>query len=451
MPLCGVPHHAWENYAAKLLRKGFKVAICEQIEDPALAKGIVRREVTHILTPATALEVEALDAGLNNFIVAIRRDGRRVALASMDLAVADFEVKAFAAGNDEALFNEFYRKFPKEIVIAREYENEFAPVRQALPRVRRHPGHRLRRCRIQRGRLRRGAETAVPPGEHRRIGSCRPPGRGRRRRRDAQVPALHPSRGPGPLSPPRASAPARSTWSWTPSRSATWRSSPTCAAARAVGSLFEAVDHDRHAHGQAAAEEVALLPAARQGGDRAAPGRRRGVFPEPDRPLRSAQEAEIFRRPGPAEFQDRPEHRPAPAPAQPARHPGAIPDIQGDIGSMQAGDRPRRLRRAAAVARSGRPHGQGHRRRAGRHHQRGADHPRRLPRGAGRAARHQPQRQGDRVGHGERGEGRDRHPLAEDQVQQGLRLFHRGHQAATCSWSRSAISASRRWSTPSAF
>ena len=125
VPLCGVPHHAWENYAAKLLRKGFKVAICEQVEDPALAKGIVRREVTHILTPATALEVESLDNGQNNFIVAIRRDGQSVALASMDLAVSDFEVKTFKSGNDEALYNEFYRKFPKEIVIAKEYENEF--------------------------------------------------------------------------------------------------------------------------------------------------------------------------------------------------------------------------------------------------------------------------------------------------------------------------------------
>lgn len=126
VPLCGVPHHAWENYAAKLLRKGFKVAICEQVEDPALAKGIVRREVTHILTPATALEVDALDSGLNSYIVAIGSGGGELALASLDLAVADFEVKAFAAGNDEALFNEFYRKFPKEIVIARGYEKEFA-------------------------------------------------------------------------------------------------------------------------------------------------------------------------------------------------------------------------------------------------------------------------------------------------------------------------------------
>jgi len=133
VPLCGVPHHAWENYAAKLLRRGFKVAICEQVEDPALAKGIVRREVTHILTPATALEVESLDNGQNNFIVAIRRDGQAVALASMDLAVADFEVKTFKSGNEEALYNEFYRKFPKEIVIAREYENEFRLFAKRFP------------------------------------------------------------------------------------------------------------------------------------------------------------------------------------------------------------------------------------------------------------------------------------------------------------------------------
>ncbi|MCU0275851.1 MAG: DNA mismatch repair protein MutS [Acidobacteria bacterium] len=125
VPLCGVPHHAWENYAAKLLRKGYKVAICEQMEDPALAKGIVRREVTHILTPATALEVESLEPGLNNFIAVVRRDSGAMALATLDLAVADFEVQAFPAGNDEALFNEFYRRFPREIVIAREYEREY--------------------------------------------------------------------------------------------------------------------------------------------------------------------------------------------------------------------------------------------------------------------------------------------------------------------------------------
>ena len=173
VPLCGVPHHAWENYAAKLLRKGFKVAICEQMEDPALAKGIVRREVTHILTPATALEVEALDAGLNNFIAVIRRDGDALALASMDLGVADFEVKAFAAGNDEALFNEFYRKFPKEIVIARGYENEFRLFVKRFPEFAGILATVYDDARVRRAGLRRGPEKTVPPGEHRGAGAGR--------------------------------------------------------------------------------------------------------------------------------------------------------------------------------------------------------------------------------------------------------------------------------------
>ena len=63
VPLCGIPHHARDNYAAKLLKQGLKVAICEQIEDPSLAKGIVKREVTHILTPGTALEIETGNKG----------------------------------------------------------------------------------------------------------------------------------------------------------------------------------------------------------------------------------------------------------------------------------------------------------------------------------------------------------------------------------------------------
>ncbi|MCX6557615.1 MAG: DNA mismatch repair protein MutS [Candidatus Aminicenantes bacterium] len=133
VPLCGVPHHAWENYAAKLLRRGFKVAICEQVEDPALAKGLVRREVTHILTPATALEVEALNSGQSNFIAVIRRQGPALALASLDLAVSDFEVKTFASGDEEALVNELYRKFPKEIIVAAKYENEFRALTKRFP------------------------------------------------------------------------------------------------------------------------------------------------------------------------------------------------------------------------------------------------------------------------------------------------------------------------------
>ena len=156
VPLCGVPHHAWENYAAKLLRKGFKVAICEQVEDPALAKGIVRREVTHILTPATALEVEALDSGPEQFHR--RHPPRRAARwpwppwtwpspisrsrpsppatrrRCSTNSTANSPRKSSSPGNTKMSSRLFGKRFP-----------EFAE----------HPGHRLRRCRIQRAPIAR--------------------------------------------------------------------------------------------------------------------------------------------------------------------------------------------------------------------------------------------------------------------------------------------------------
>lgn len=117
VPLCGIPYHARDTYAAKLLKHGHKVAICEQVEDPALAKGIVKREVTHILTPGTALEIDTAQKELNNFVVSIYRDQRSIAMASIDLAVSDFEVKQFDVVNMDSFVNEFYRKFPREAVI----------------------------------------------------------------------------------------------------------------------------------------------------------------------------------------------------------------------------------------------------------------------------------------------------------------------------------------------
>src|ERR1041384_7689523 len=69
IPMCGVPYHAAEGYIAKLIRKGFKVAICEQVEDPKLAKKLVRREVTRVVTPGTA--ADALNSEENNFLAAL--------------------------------------------------------------------------------------------------------------------------------------------------------------------------------------------------------------------------------------------------------------------------------------------------------------------------------------------------------------------------------------------
>src|SRR5947209_4579504 len=85
IPMCGVPYHAAENYIAKLIRKGFKVAICDQMEDAKLAKSIVRREVTRVVTPGTAAEL-AVASEENNFLAALARVEDRVGFAALDLS-----------------------------------------------------------------------------------------------------------------------------------------------------------------------------------------------------------------------------------------------------------------------------------------------------------------------------------------------------------------------------
>src|ERR1700760_4806698 len=85
VPMCGVPYHAAENYLAKLLRKGFKVAICEQMEDPKATKTIVRREVTQVLTPGTALDA-TIASEENNFLAALARGEATVGLAGLGLS-----------------------------------------------------------------------------------------------------------------------------------------------------------------------------------------------------------------------------------------------------------------------------------------------------------------------------------------------------------------------------
>lgn len=135
VPLCGVPHHARDNYAAKLLRNGFKVAICEQVEDPALAKGLVKREVVRILTPATALEIDTADTELNNFVVSIYPDKESIAIASIDLSVSDFEVKHFALDQMEAFTSEFFRKFPREVIIPESFTEEMNKILEKFPEL----------------------------------------------------------------------------------------------------------------------------------------------------------------------------------------------------------------------------------------------------------------------------------------------------------------------------
>ena len=115
VPMCGVPYHAAEGYLAKLLRKGFRVAICEQMEDPKLAKSIVRREVTRVLTPGTSADA-TLAAEENNFLAAVGQIGDRAGLAALDLSTGEFRATEFALQDRARLLEELGHMRPREVL-----------------------------------------------------------------------------------------------------------------------------------------------------------------------------------------------------------------------------------------------------------------------------------------------------------------------------------------------
>lgn len=116
-PMCGVPHHAATNYMQRLLSAGYKVAICDQIEDPATAKGIVKRAVTRILTPGTSIDLSLFDEKKNNFLVCIYRVGMQFAVAAADIATGEIEVTQLVMGNTQVqLLNLLMRYSPSEII-----------------------------------------------------------------------------------------------------------------------------------------------------------------------------------------------------------------------------------------------------------------------------------------------------------------------------------------------
>ena len=116
VPMCGVPYHAAEGYIAKLIRKGFKVAICEQMENAGLAKKLVRREVTRVVTPGTAAD-SSLGSEENNFLAALALSGDRVGFAALDLSTGEFRATEFR-GEDAAkrIQEELQQLRPKELL-----------------------------------------------------------------------------------------------------------------------------------------------------------------------------------------------------------------------------------------------------------------------------------------------------------------------------------------------
>lgn len=115
IPMCGVPYHSADNYISRLIEKGYKVAICEQVEDPAEAKGVVRREIVRIITPGTVMESKSLEGKTNNFIAAATSAGGMMGIAACDLSTGELYVTSFPDSMD-ALVDELNVYTPSEVV-----------------------------------------------------------------------------------------------------------------------------------------------------------------------------------------------------------------------------------------------------------------------------------------------------------------------------------------------
>ncbi len=116
IPMCGVPHHALDNYLARLIRANYKVAICEQVEDPATAKGVVRREVTRVVTPGTITEEGILADDQHAFLAALNQQGNSFGLALLDLSTGTFLLTEY--DNTTQLRDNLRRHAPRECLLS---------------------------------------------------------------------------------------------------------------------------------------------------------------------------------------------------------------------------------------------------------------------------------------------------------------------------------------------
>ena len=127
-PMCGVPYHSSQTYIARLIAKGYKVAICEQIEDPATAKGLVKRDVIRIITPGTVTDAAMLEEGKSNYLGAVYCEAGKCAAAFCDISTGEFCVAAFEGDNLSHVLNELGRFAPRELIM-----NKGAAETQTIP------------------------------------------------------------------------------------------------------------------------------------------------------------------------------------------------------------------------------------------------------------------------------------------------------------------------------
>jgi DNA mismatch repair protein MutS len=122
-PMCGVPFHSADSYISRLINKGYKVAICEQVEDPALAKGIVKRDVIRVVTPGTVIDSAMLDERKNNYLMSVFKNAQCYGIAVVDVSTGEFSTTQIYWGNTAGkLTDEIARLTPSELIV----NNEFA-------------------------------------------------------------------------------------------------------------------------------------------------------------------------------------------------------------------------------------------------------------------------------------------------------------------------------------
>ncbi|MBW3670447.1 MAG: DNA mismatch repair protein MutS [Acidobacteria bacterium] len=121
-PMCGVPFHSAEQYIAKLIRNGFRVAIGEQVEDPSQAKGLVRREIVRIITPGTAVDGIILDRD-SCYLLSVAKDSRAIGAAWLDVSTGDFFVTRYESMETARLEDDLVRFAPREVILPREQEH----------------------------------------------------------------------------------------------------------------------------------------------------------------------------------------------------------------------------------------------------------------------------------------------------------------------------------------
>jgi len=132
IPMCGVPYHSVDRYVARLISRGYRVAICDQVEDPKQAKGLVKREVTRVITPGTVLEDAMLDATSNNYLVAPARRQETFGLAVIDISTGEFLVTEMSGdGAEQRLLEEIGRLSPAEVLVPEEADELTTRIQEA--------------------------------------------------------------------------------------------------------------------------------------------------------------------------------------------------------------------------------------------------------------------------------------------------------------------------------